>query len=87
MTNLYPEANRPRIRTTVGVPVGARPRLSPEARKRVRDQLELGVFMISFEEIGGVRDISADPDRLHLVPIRNERVLARFDELRARRSR
>lgn len=88
MTPLHSDdAGRIRVRTSVGVPVGARPRLSPEAKVAVRRQLERGEFLASFYEVGGVRDISADPERVHLVTIRDERLLSRFDELYARRSR
>lgn len=82
MTSLHPEANRPRIRTTVGVPVGRQ-----HAKSIVRSQLERGPFLAAFDAVDGVRDISGDPDRLHLVTICDARLLERFDELRARRSR
>lgn len=85
MTPLHSDtAGRVRVRTTVGVPVGP-PRLSPEACKRVRRQLEQGQFLAAFYEVGGVRDISADPNRVHLVTIRDERLLGRFDEIAAGR--
>lgn len=82
-------AELPRVRTTVGVPVG-RPRypaLTSEERAEVRLQLQRGVFLASFYEVGSVRDISSDRDRVHLVTIRNERLLDRFDAIFARRSR
>lgn len=41
-------AGRPRIRTTVGVTVGTRPRLSPEARRVLRRKLERGPFLARF---------------------------------------
>lgn len=78
---------RPRVRTTVGLPVGRVPRLSPAARARVRRQLERGTFLAAFDEVGGVRDISSDPHRVNLVTIRDERLLERFDALAARRAR
>jgi hypothetical protein len=84
---LHDATGRPRIRTTVGVPVGTRPRLSPEAKEAVRRQLERGVFLASFDAVSTVRDISSDPNRVNLVVFRDERLLTRFDDLQARRPR
>lgn len=77
-------AGRARVRTTVGVRVG-RPRLSLDACMAVRRQLERGAFLAAFDEVSGVRDISADPNRVNLVTIRNERLLGRFDAIVASR--
>lgn len=76
---------RPRVRTTVGVPVGARPRLSPEGCLAVRLELERGAFLAAFEEVSGMRDISSDPNRVNLVMIRDTRILERFDAIVAGR--
>lgn len=69
-----------RTPTTVGHRIGWRRRLTEVERAAVRRQLEGGPWLDSFDSVGGVRDISADPSRVHLVRFSDERVLGLFDD-------
>jgi hypothetical protein len=88
MTALHSDAaGRARVRTTVGIPVGRVPRLSPQARRVVRRQLELGPFLEAFEAVDRVRDIAGAVDRAHLALVNDDELLDAIDrdaELRRR---
>lgn len=59
LPQLHDERRPPRLRTSLGVPVG-RPRLSPEARAAVRAQLESGPTLAAHDaEIDLVVDVYA----------------------------
>lgn len=85
-------AGRPRIRTTVGVPVGRSQRLSPEARAAVRlllargpalavfdHGIAVGAFTSSFDAVGRVRDLAGELDRAHLMLIDDTELLDALD--------
>lgn len=78
-------AGRLRIRTTIGVPVGTRPRLSPEACAAVTRNLLRGPFLAAFEAVDCVRDIADETDRAHLMWIEDDDLLDAIDRDREQR--
>jgi hypothetical protein len=64
---LYADA-QPRVRTTLGMRIGPRPRLSPEACRTVREQLEHGAFLAAFD--AGLNDM-VWLDAVWFVPVRS----------------
>lgn len=57
----HDETGYVRVHTAVGVPVGTRPRLSPEAKLTVRARLERGAFLAAFEAFGAAGVIESRP--------------------------
>ena len=55
-----------RLLTVIGVPVGARPRLSPEAKAAVRRQLERGPFLSAFDLFGAAGFLEARPSAFRI---------------------